>query len=268
MVAADSTRAPRTVALPHNLGIHYTGLTRVSEVGTNGVDTRANLLRRFEYVHRRSVFVEAGHLVQRELWELKAALGRHLYEDAEAADALRRRILDLQENSGVLDREPDQRLTLAMDELLHARSDEELLVGLYEVVKPALLAATRTYMNASQAIVDQPSVRVLRTVVADLEEQIAWGQRAVREMVDQRGMRNDVTDYAERLRGYPTPLAGSVAGRKERRRRLAGGGGQRNRSSCLFGRFGMDASPGPFTTSTARQIRRPRATMSAPAWCA
>ena len=98
---------------------------------------------------------------------MKAALGRHLYEDAEAVAALRERILDLRQNPSVSAREPDQRLSLLLDELLRAQSDEELLVGLYEVVKPALLAAEREYVRTTQQIVDQPTVRLLRPVIAD-----------------------------------------------------------------------------------------------------
>ena len=161
--------------LSRDLGLHYTGLERPYDVGPFGVEASAAFLRRIEFVHRRLVFLEAFHVVARSLWELKAALGRHLYEDAEAVAALRDRVLDLRQNPAVLEREPDQRLSLLMDELLHARSDEELLVGLYEVMKPAMLAAQRDYARTTQQIVDQPTVRLLRSTIADLEEQVAWG---------------------------------------------------------------------------------------------
>ena len=48
---------------------------------------------------------------------------------------------------------------------------EELLVGLYEIVKPALLEAERQYTRSTQSIVDYPTVRILRQSIADLEEQ-------------------------------------------------------------------------------------------------
>jgi hypothetical protein len=199
--------------LPDDLGLHYTGLSRPQDVGAFGVDRAAAFLRRIEFVHRKLVFLEALHLVQRSLWELKAALGRHLYEDAEAAGALRERILDLRQNPRVLEREPDQRLSLLMDELLHARSDEELLVGLYEVVKPALLAAEREYARTTQQIVDQPTVRLLRPVIADLEEQVAWGQRAIGVLVDARDFRGEVAEFADRLRAY-LAAAGGISGQE------------------------------------------------------
>lgn len=206
--ARNGHSSPR---LADDVGLHYAGLTRPYDVGAYSVESSAAFLRRIELIHRKLVYLEAAHVVLRHLWELKAALGRHLYEDAEAAAALQERILDLRQNSGVLDREPDLRLSLFLDELLQARSDEELLVGLYEILKPALLAAQKTYARTTQQIVDQPTVRLLRTSIADLEEQVAWGQRAVQNLVDERGRRGEVTEFAERLRGYFS-AAGGITG--------------------------------------------------------
>jgi hypothetical protein len=207
--------------LPRDLGLHYTGLERPYDVGSFGVEAAAAFLRRVEFVHRRLVYLEAFHVVARSLWELKAALGRHLYEDAEAVAALRDRVLDLRQNPSVLDREPDQRLSLLMDELLHARTDEELLVGLYEVVKPALLAAQRDYARTTQQIVDQPTVRLLRSTIADLEDQVAWGQRAVELLVDERGRREDVAEFAKNLRGFLSS-AGGISGEESGANPVAG----------------------------------------------
>lgn len=199
--------------LEQDIGLHYAGIEEPSRLGAFGVEESAAMLRRFELVHRRLVYLQAGHLPHRSLWELKVALGRHLYEDAEAVAALRERILDLRQNSSVLGRNPDQCLTLALEELLHARTDDELLVGLYEIVKPSLLAAERDYVRTTQPIVDQPAVRLLRTVIADLEEQVAWGQRAVRILIDERGARPEVEEFAEKLRGY-LAAAGGVSGKE------------------------------------------------------
>jgi hypothetical protein len=199
--------------LPRDLGLHYTGLADPYRVGNAGVEEAAAFLRRVEFVHRRLVYLESAHVVLRSLWELKAALGRHLYEDAEAVAAFRGRILDLRQNASVLAREPDQRLGLLVEELLHAATDEELLVGLYEIVKPALLDAEREYVQTTQTIVDYPTVRILRQSIADLEEQVAWGQRAVRVLVDERGRRDGVAEFAQRLRGF-LEAAGGISGRE------------------------------------------------------
>lgn len=214
MTSSHGKRHPsQSSPLPRDLGLHYAGIADPYRVGDVGVEEAAAFLRRIELVHRKLVYLESAHVVLRSLWELKAALGRHLYEDADAVAALRERILDLRQNSGVVSRDPDQRLTLLLDELLHAATDEELLVGLYEIVKPALLEAERDYARTTQAIVDYPTIRILRQTIADLEEQVAWGQRAVRLLVDDRGKRPDVAEFAERIRAY-LAAAGGISGQE------------------------------------------------------
>jgi hypothetical protein len=199
--------------LPRDLGLHYAGIPDPYRVGDAGVEDAAAFLRRVELIHRKLVYLESAHVVLRSRWELKAALGRHLYEDAEAVAALRERILDLRQNANVISRDPDQRLTLLLDELLHAQTDEELLVGLYEIVKPALLDAERDYVRTTQSIVDYPTIRILRQTIADLEEQVAWGQRAIRVLIDERGKRPAVVEFADRIRGYSAE-AGGITGNK------------------------------------------------------
>src|SRR3954464_10847615 len=102
--------------LAHDLGLHYAGLPRPHDIGAYGVDDTAALLRRYELVFRKLVYLQSGHLPRRALWELKVALGRHVYEDAEATESLRTRILDLRQNANSLEREPDQRLILVLEE--------------------------------------------------------------------------------------------------------------------------------------------------------
>lgn len=207
--------------LADDLGLHYPGIRDPYMTGAFGVEQAAETLRRFEFIHRKLVFLESAHVVLRSLWEIKAALGRYLYEDAEAANALRERILDLRQNPSVLGRDPDQRLALLLDELLGAQSDEELLVGLFSVVKPALLAAQRDYVDATQQIVDQPSIRLLRSTIADLEDQQAWGERAIKVLVHDRGLSGKVAPFEQHLQTLLVE-AGGIDGSGEGKSRSAG----------------------------------------------
>ena len=167
---AEQERVRSSAARP--LALLHTGLAEPYRMGAAGVEEAAvPAAHRVRAPQARLPGIRARRPAL--ALELKAALGRHLYEDAEAAAVLRERILDLRQNPSVLAREPDQRLSLLLDELLHARTDEELLVGLYEIVKPALLEAEREYARTTQQIVDYPTVRLLRPIIADLEEQIA-----------------------------------------------------------------------------------------------
>jgi hypothetical protein len=194
--------------------LHYAGLENVYRAGRFGVEENAALLRRYEYIQRSLVYIQGAQLPHRSRWELMIALGKHLYEDAETVDAVRKRILTLRQNVRSLSRQPDQRLTLLMDELLHARTDAELLLGTYEVVKPALLATYRSHMEETQVIADQPTIRVLRQAVWDLEEQMEWGRRAITELVDNAGKRPAASEFKEKIE-YLLKEAGGITGEDE-----------------------------------------------------
>jgi hypothetical protein len=43
------------------------------------------------------------------------------------------------------------------------------------VIKPLLIEAYRSHVKHTQQIVDQPTIRIMRTMLLDLEDQVAWG---------------------------------------------------------------------------------------------
>ncbi len=199
--------------------LHYAGLKDVYRPGRRvdgalaGIDDNAAFLRRCEFIQRKLVYLSAGHIPSRSRWELKIALGKHLYEDAEATTALRSRILELRKGPRALSRVPSQSLALLMEELLHAASDTELVLGLYEVMKPALLAAYQRHMRETQQVADQPTIRILRQICWDLEEQLRWGKQAITELVDEAGKRSEATEFKEKIHELLT-AAGGISGQE------------------------------------------------------
>lgn len=191
--------------------LSYAGIANPHALGAYSVEQNARLLQRYRYIHERLLRTAAGHLPARENWDLKAALGKHLYEDAEAADLLRQRIAELRTSPAALSREPDAALGLLMDELLHARSDLELTVGIYAVIKPALLAAYRQHMAVTQQIVDQPTIRILRGIALDLEEQVAWGGEMIGELERLSAGNGELVLFKEQLNSIMA-AAGGIAG--------------------------------------------------------
>jgi hypothetical protein len=192
----------------------YAGIREPYRLGAFGVEENARRLHRLAFVHACLMRIGAAHLPARCHWDLKVALGRHLYEDAEAATALRARVLELRTSPARLEREPDARLALALQELLHADSDAELLLGLYTVWRPALLAAVDAHIRRTQPVVDAPTVRILRRIRTDLEEQVDLGQEllaAFREdPLDAESLVQAAT-FVDRQRAY-LQAAGGVAG--------------------------------------------------------
>ncbi|MFD0712327.1 hypothetical protein [Paenibacillus sp. GCM10027626] len=211
--------------------IKFTGIARPYELGKYSISENSAALQRYRYIHDGLLRAAAGQLPRRENWDLRLAMCRHMYEDAEAVESFRSRIPELRTSSAILSKEPDPRLSLMFDELVHARTDLEWAAAVYEVIKPALLDTYRLHAAKTQQIVDQPTIRILRTIILDLEEQVAWGKRLLTELraaatEDEQGHEHEFTAA---IASY-LHAAGGVAGELPRASDLP----QRNRSHTAY----------------------------------
>jgi uncharacterized ferritin-like protein (DUF455 family) len=104
----------------------------------------------------------------------KLALSRILYEDADHANHIQIRLLELRLNKERVD-EFRQRTAPCFTTLEHVDDEVAFMAGLFRVVKPALLADYRRHIEACPPYVDEPSVRFLRQIIAEQEEHIGKG---------------------------------------------------------------------------------------------
>lgn len=191
--------------------IKFVGIANPYDVGAYSVERNAEVLQRYRYLHEGLLRVAAGQLPNREDWNLRLGMCMHLYEDAEAADQLHKRIPELRTSSAILTKEPDSRLTLLMEELVQAKSDLEWAGAVYEVVKPAMLEAFRKHVATTQQIVDQPSIRILRQAILDLENQIAWGDELLGDLREDAQNPAEGMEFKTRIREF-LATAGGVSG--------------------------------------------------------
>ncbi|HVB97541.1 MAG TPA: hypothetical protein VNG11_07390 [Chloroflexota bacterium] len=175
-----------------------------------GVKENARRLHRYAYVEQRLLVAFAGHLVGTSEWEVKYALGRHLWEDSEHATWLRERVTQLRTSEGAIDHAPDGRLALLMDEALEARDTVELLAGYYGVIKTRLLAAYRRHLAETQPLVDFPTVRLLKFIIAEEEEQLVWANEALAELTEDSEARARAVAWQAQLERYLSAAGGVV----------------------------------------------------------
>lgn len=154
----------------------YAGIQEAQKLGSYGVEDSARLMKRLAYIYRRLMLIGAAQLPARMNWHYKGGIARHLYEDSQAASLFMKRASELRSPQAQQFKDPDPWIALFFDELLMARSDYELWVGLYEIVRPALRELLQQYAQETQPLVDYPTRRIVRQVLADLDEQTAWGQ--------------------------------------------------------------------------------------------
>lgn len=104
----------------------------------------------------------------------KIAFAKVVYEDAEHAALLEARLLELRVAEGEV-AELRRRTAPIFTRLERAESEWALLAGIFRVVKPALLADLRRHLEGCPPYVDEPTVRILRRILAEEEEHVELG---------------------------------------------------------------------------------------------
>jgi hypothetical protein len=144
-----------------------------------GVDENVELMRRYNYVESQLYKLSAAFLNPTPEWEVKGALSLHLYLDAEHSQALRQRVAELRRPPLYLDKCPDPKLEALFEEAIRAENTIELLVGIFRVIRPSLLAAYQLHLAEINPVFDFPTCRVIRAAVAEEEQMVTWGQQAL-----------------------------------------------------------------------------------------
>jgi len=135
------------------------------------VNESAVVLKRFYHLQRELVLMQAGWLAAVEHWPCKLHLPEFLWRDSLISSELRRRVLELRYPERRLDFGHDRPLLGFWRSLRNAPNPAAFLLCLSDVLKPALRAAFRDYLEAADEIGDGPTVRILQMGIGDIDEQ-------------------------------------------------------------------------------------------------
>ena len=160
------------------------GLASYAEAAQVGysVDENVRRLLRYHWVERRLMSTLIARIPSEPVWEVKCALALHQWQCAEHVDALRNRIAEMRNPVPSLDASPDPALETFLDELALCRSTAELLAGVYQITYESLAEAYREHLALTNPLVDQPTCRILRIALAELDDAADWGRRALAAM--------------------------------------------------------------------------------------
>ena len=142
-------------------------------------------LKRYHYAFKRLQQLFTARITAEPIYELKMAFSHHAHLCAEHAAALRQRVGEMREPPLGLEAVPDPSLEIFFDEILSAPTTEELVLGLYEKALPAVKAALERHLADTNPLVDQPSVRLCRFALVELEDMLSFGARTVSALVDE-----------------------------------------------------------------------------------
>lgn len=142
-------------------------------------------LKRYHYAFKRLHQIFVARITAEPIYELKMGFSYHAYLCAEIVSALRTRVGEMREPPLGLDIVPNEHLQVFFDEVLAAPATTELLAALYEKALPALKSALETHLAETNPLADQPSMRVCRSALRDLDEMLRFGRAAIGQLVDE-----------------------------------------------------------------------------------
>jgi hypothetical protein len=179
------------------------------------VEENVALLKRFHFALRRSYFLVLSRIAATPIYEIKMAFSYHAQLLAENITRLCLRVGEMREPPLGLDAIPEPAYALFFDEILSAPSLEETMAGLYRVALPAVADAIGTHLAKTNLLVDQPSVRILKYLLTDLEEIIAWGDDTVGKLLEHANLQEKSEPWMAQFRSYLS-AAGGISGREPR----------------------------------------------------
>ncbi len=136
-------------------------------------------LKREHYLLRRLAECWLARLTAEPVYELKMAYSLHAHLATEHAGAIRSRVAEMRTPPLGLEEVPHPALERLLDETRSAPDTPALLRAVYQVVLPALIDCMRRHREDTHALADQPTRRLLRFALLELEEALDYGHRAV-----------------------------------------------------------------------------------------
>jgi len=113
-----------------------------------------------------------GWLAGLPYWDAKLAVGTHIWEDAQHAEALLRRLHELKDLGA--ERRFAVPLERALDRVAAAENGDAFLAGVYRCLKPWLLARYEEHLRLTDPVMDAPTVEILERIVQEKRRQVAW----------------------------------------------------------------------------------------------
>jgi len=181
----DFARAYQTYAgLPPLAGL--TDFTQAIQPGLS-VEESVRRLKVHHYALKRLHQILIARITAEPIYELKMVFSYHAHVVAEHVAALRTRVGEMREPPLGLDKVPHPAFELFFDEILQAPTTGELLLGIYEVALPAVRAAIVRHRDEAHPLADQPTRRLLRFALLELDDLLDYGHQAISALVPPAG---------------------------------------------------------------------------------
>ncbi|HEX7587818.1 MAG TPA: hypothetical protein VF478_05840, partial [Anaerolineae bacterium] len=140
----------------------------------------AGILKRFYFIQRELVLMQAGWMPGTEHWESKILLPEFLWQDALVAEEFRRRVLELRFPRREVIVGDDAPIVALVQAFRDAPDSPAFVEGLRQVLKPIMRTAYKSYLDRIDSLDDAPTVRILQQAITDIDEQLVrWAAASV-----------------------------------------------------------------------------------------
>lgn len=173
--------------------------------GRYDVESMARRVRNFRYAEEWMMMTMAGWVATIPEIPVKTGLGKIIWEGAQAADELGKRLPELRcgRKAVAASESPNQGfagLIQAMSEPERPDLTIEKLVGVFDVLKPHLAEVYEKTMLETDQIADAPTIEILETIVRKTRRHITWGQEVLDRLCDTDARRERRRARAAELR--------------------------------------------------------------------
>lgn len=173
--------------------------------GRYDVEATARRIRNFRYAEEWGLMIMGGWLATIPELPVKTGLGKIVWETAQAADALGKRLPELRagRNLNTASEAPNTGLTEFIQSVADPEDPEltiEKLVGIFDVLKPHLIEVYEATTRNTDQIADAPTVELLDDIVRKGRRHIAWGNEVLERLCDTDAKRERRRERTRALR--------------------------------------------------------------------
>jgi hypothetical protein len=152
--------------------------------GHFSADDSARLCRNYRYACERMTRIMAGWIALTPELSAKLLLGRHVWDNAQHADAWGRRLPELRAHAQ--ESKPPNDAFVAFMDAIEAPEEPgqtaERLAGIYRVLKPHVLAVYLGHSRTANPVYEPPTCRILERCIEDERRHIAAGETIIRHL--------------------------------------------------------------------------------------
>jgi hypothetical protein len=152
--------------------------------GHFSADESARLCRNYRYICERMTRIMAGWIALTPELSAKLLLGRHVWDNAQHADAWGRRLPELRAHPQ--ESEPANEAVVQFMDAIEVPEGPgqtgERLVGMYRVVKPHLLSLYEGHRRRANPVYEPPTCRILDRCIEDERRHVAAGDAVIRHL--------------------------------------------------------------------------------------